>query len=574
MVRANDEHTSANEAENNASTQKNFFEKLKFSKHRKQADEKPARLTHMPACLMKWWTPFVLAILLLIICTPIAFWWGGYFHWPSSAAMTLCATIVGTGFAFSAWQQRSHDNATRENEQARVQRELEADRQERERIRLEQIERDEYWKRRDHILHTLDSDNPRIRLAAISFLAELADSAAHSNLLNPTAQQRLQQHIISTLCLQLRHEGQLLQSEGTKEDHIGIQSEILEVIFTRVDPADKIDLLANWSMEVLNFRNVNFYTEFKMIDRKTKCTIELTGAVFHETATFSECTVNKLVWHRSSFMKQLKVHSQRKEKTPGTIVSHDNFPEYISYGDFKGIAFCKEESEEGIDHHINIRTSNKSNSTNYDDINCLSFSECTFLHPIGRFHKASNCPVAYGRTEGKAILDETLLPENYTWGILRIQQPPEGGKDTPERDTDLKFDRCAFGKVSIDSGLTHSNTEFTSCYFASQSYIAINTANRSFSYENQDHIIFDHCTFAISTNVDSPIKLIHSIHGNSGYIPHTFLRLRENQAQTYANDRCPIFQTLELTGDSIGERQLRVMSHSELLFFEEIVDHS
>lgn len=40
----------------------------------------PGRLTPMPDWLMKWWIPFVFAGTLLIICTPIAFWWGGQFH--------------------------------------------------------------------------------------------------------------------------------------------------------------------------------------------------------------------------------------------------------------------------------------------------------------------------------------------------------------------------------------------------------------------------------------------------------------------------------------------------------------
>lgn len=105
-------------------------------------------------------------------------------------------TITGAGLAFSAWQQRSHDNATKENEQVRVQRELEADRQEREKIRLEQIERDEYWKRREQIYQLLGSKNPGLRLGAVALLAELADSAAYSALLNKNEKQQLQRHII------------------------------------------------------------------------------------------------------------------------------------------------------------------------------------------------------------------------------------------------------------------------------------------------------------------------------------------------------------------------------------------
>ena len=558
MVPADDEHTDSTEATSDTNTK----------------EREPGRLPPMPAWLMKWWIPFALAGLLLIICTPIAFWWGGHFHWPSANGITVCLTIAGAALAFSSWQQRIEDNAKEEDQRAQEQRELEADRQERDRIRQQQIERDEYWKRREHILHTLDSDNPGIRLAAISLLAELADAVAHSTVLNPTAQRQLQQHIISTLCLQLRHEGQLLESKGTKEDHIGIQSEILEVIFKRIQTPDKTDLRANWSMEVINFRNVNFYTEFKMIDRKTQCTIELTGAVFHENATFSGCTITKLVWHKSTFLKQLKFHSQCKENTPGTIVSHDNFPEYISRGEFKGITFCKHGSEEGLYHRINVRTSNKENTPDYDDKNYLIFEECIFLHPINTNYQQSNNTIAYLRTEDEGTFNKTQLPENYTWGTLTIKQPTEDGKHTPERDTDLKFNQCIFEKVYIDLGLTHSNTEFTSCYFASQANIAIRTANRSFLFEDQDHIIFDRLIFATSSNVDTPIKLRHNINGKSGYIPRTFLQLRENQAQTYTDNRQPIFHTLELTGNNIGERQLRITTHTESLSFEEIVAHS
>ncbi|QCT36005.1 hypothetical protein FBF35_08255 [Schaalia odontolytica] len=549
---------------------------------------KSSHLTPMPGCLMHWWIPFVLAAFLFLGSMFITSIWGSAtfdeimhaiqdcpkrwpFHMrtPSREEIEVCLTITAAGFAFSAWQQRSHDNAIREEERTKAQQQAEKEQKRQEHNRLEQIERDEYWKRREHILHTLDSNNPGIRLAAVSLLAELADSAAHSGQLNHTAQQQLQQHIISTLCLQMRHEGQLIESEGTKEDHIGIQSEILEVIFRRVDPADQKDLLANWSMEVLNFRNVNFYTEFKMIDRKTQCTIVLTGAVFHENATFSGCTIHKLVWHKSSFMKQLTFHSQRKENTPGTIVSHDNFPKYISYGDFKGIAFCKDESTEGIDHRINIRASNKSDSSDYDDINYLNFSECTFLHTISTFHKASNSPVAYRRTEGKSILDKTQLPENYTWGILRIEQINYSSTPTHERDTGLRFDRCTFEKVTVDSGLTHSNTEFTSCYFASLAFIAIMTANRSSSFEDQDHIIFEDCIFAMSSNFNTPIKLVHVTNGNSGLIPRTFFRLRDNQAHIQNENGQPIFQTLELTGTTIGERYLKIGTETNHIPFEE-----
>jgi len=570
MVPADDEHKSANKPKDNTSTRGSFFKSLKCWKRCKEDDREPTHLTRMPNYLMHWWTPVAVALVLLAICTPIAFWWGGHFHWPSADGISVCITIAGAALAVSTWQQRNDENAFKEQEQAQAQRELEADRQEREQNRLEQIERDEYWKRREHILHTLDSNNPGIRLAAVSLLAELADSAAHSNLLNPTAQQQLQQHIISTLCLQLRHEGQLIKSEGTKEDHIEIQNEILKVIIKRIQAAPQQDLQADWSTEAINFANVNFYTEFKMINRNTHCTIDLTGAVVHEDAAFINCTMKMLIWHDSSFMKQLKFESNRQDNTLGTMVCHDNFPKYIGHGEFNGIAFCKEASMDGIHHIIKVRASKDEKKSRYDDKNYLSFSKCTFIHPITTPSEGPTSSVAYGRTGDEGALDEIQLPEYYTWGTLQIIQADEK-KQASKRDTDVHFTHCAFEHVYITLGLTHSNTEFTSCYFASQANIAIATANRSTLFEDLDHIIFEDCIFTMSSDVDTPIKLIHNTNNNGGLIPPTFIQLRDNQIHIQKVNGQPGFQTLELTGATIGERYLKIGTIANCIPFEEII---
>ena len=69
MVPADDEHKSANEAEKNTSRQKNFVEKLKFwkrdKKEKEEEEEEPAQLTPMPAWLMHWWTPLLVAAIFL-----------------------------------------------------------------------------------------------------------------------------------------------------------------------------------------------------------------------------------------------------------------------------------------------------------------------------------------------------------------------------------------------------------------------------------------------------------------------------------------------------------------------------
>ena len=344
MIPADDEHTSTNEPEDNTSTRGTFFEKMKFSKRRTQADETPARLTHIPACLMKWWTPFVLAILLLIICTPIAFWWGGHFHWPSPAAMTLCVTIVGTGFAFSAWQQRSHDDATMEKEQARAQRKLEADRQERERIRLEQIERDEYWKRREHIFQLLTSKNPALRLSAIELLAELADTAEKSNLLNNTMKQQLQRHIVDTLCHQLRHEGLDHANDGDNLERANIQKSILHIIFTRINKHSDYKDSADWSTTPIKIEDTNILTPITLSNITTEAALDLNSATFYESVCIENTELHSLFWERATFLSTLTVGSESHylSEQPPVTLGTETIPTRVTTATFNNVTFITE----------------------------------------------------------------------------------------------------------------------------------------------------------------------------------------------------------------------------------------
>ena len=179
MVRADDEYKCTNEAEENTSKQKNFLDKLKFWKRCKQEDDEPARLTAMPPCLMTWWTPLLVAFILFALSFICALGWGWQWHWPSSSAMKLCMTIAGASLAFSAWQQRSHDNAVNAKQAQAA------------------VERDDYWKRREYIFQLLGSENSRQRLAAVELLAELADSTQHSKLLSPSEIQQLHQYTLT-----------------------------------------------------------------------------------------------------------------------------------------------------------------------------------------------------------------------------------------------------------------------------------------------------------------------------------------------------------------------------------------
>lgn len=395
MIPADDEHTSTNEPEDNTSTRGTFFEKMKFSKRRTQADETPARLTHIPACLMKWWTPFVLAILLLIICTPIAFWWGGHFHWPSPAAMTLCVTIVGTGFAFSAWQQRSHDDATMEKEQARAQRKLEADRQERERIRLEQIERDEYWKRREHIFQLLTSKNPALRLSAIELLAELADTAEKSNLLNNTMKQQLQRHIVDTLCHQLRHEGLDHANDGDNLERANIQKSILHIIFTRINKHSDYKDSADWSTTPIKIEDTNILTPITLSNITTEAALDLNSATFYESVCIENTELHTLFWERATFLSTLTVGSESHylSEQPPVTLGTETIPTRVTTATFNNVTFITEKP------FFTIRTND--HPTTNGHIPKIYLKQCSFFNK--RCNCSSRCQCRKQNTESQCL---------------------------------------------------------------------------------------------------------------------------------------------------------------------------
>ena len=300
MVPADDEHTDSTEAASNTDKKK----------------REPARLTSMPGWLMKWWSPLLVAFILFAPSLTFAILWGGQPHWPSSKAMKLCMTITGAGLAFSAWQQRSHDNAVRDDDKldreraaAQARAEREEQRGLEETRRLEQIERDEYWKRREQIYQLLGSENPGLRLGAVALLAELADKAAQSEQLNKTEQQQLQRHIIDTLCLQLRHEGIDRNGEGTISERAQIQEAIFETILTRIELPGDESPYADWSRESINITSCVVHTPVYITNLTTHATIDLSQSKFLGKFELNNANIPTLLWDRAYFIGELSTRN-------------------------------------------------------------------------------------------------------------------------------------------------------------------------------------------------------------------------------------------------------------------------
>lgn len=293
MVPADDEHTSPNSTEKSTST-RNSPEKSEFCKHRTEDNDEPRPLQPLPPCLMKWKAPVWIAVAGFFIALPFAIIWRGTPHWPSAEAMKLCATIAGAGFAFSAWQQRSHDNATNAK-QARA-----------------TIERDDYWKRREHIFQLLGSENSRLRLAAIEMLTELADTTKHSSILTDEEKRHLQIHIVNTLCLQLRHEGTIENSEINDAEHAEVQRTIINAILTRIKRNQESNTYADWSGIQINLNGARVLPEVNINNIHTSARINISDAHFLEKVTITNSSLGPVQWEQTTFEKGLTIGSADK----------------------------------------------------------------------------------------------------------------------------------------------------------------------------------------------------------------------------------------------------------------------
>ena len=358
------------------------------------------RQTSLPPWAMHWWVPLLLAGILLVAgCFLASIWhmplrslpwwtvkpywppsWPFNYHWPSKDAMALCATIAGAGFAFSAWQQRSHDNAAREQDklsqeqaESRAREEREKQRNIDEKRRLEQIERDEYWKRREHIFQLLGSKNPGLRLGAVALLAELADSTAHTTLLNKAEKQQLQRHIIDTLCLQLRHEGLQISDEGNKDEHAEIQHMIMSTILTRINKKDKNNYHAKWDSQTIQITKTRIATPITICDLTTKSTLDFSHSIFEGRFEIQDSKVEELIWSTATFHDHITIKGKHKQ----CIINTNSLPEDIRSMSISNTTLTSDTEELSISINKSIKHAIAIAGSKFTAKKCACLDTCT-----------------------------------------------------------------------------------------------------------------------------------------------------------------------------------------------------
>lgn len=474
MDPADDEHKDTPEVDSSASTK----------------ERKSGQLTPMPDYLMHWLTPVLFAIILLAAgcflasiwrmpLRPVSwqtinpFWppsWPFNYHWPSKDAMALCATIAGAGFAFSTWQQRSHDNAVREQDKLRQEQAESRAREDREKQRdldetrrLEQIERDEYWKRREQIYQLLGSENPGLRLGAVALLAELADSAAHSTLLNKTEKQHLQRHIIETLCLQVRHEGQATDRAENNNEHSKIQQLIIGTILERANVNKMNTYLADWSLQKIDLSDSNIITPIYISNFQTRSLIDFNGSHFFEPVIIQRSTICRLLWETAIFNSFLTVGNFEHPTKFGS----DGFPHRINHAEFYNTTIIT-----GYGYTID-----RSPSTN-SPLSELMLKSCTFLQEY------CNCPTScYCKLKGGSCLCNFQLECNcknkcFTYGEIDIDtgiQDQTNSSNSTKRSPTLQIIGCTVGRIYVEFDNNSSNIFLSRNSIEDEIYISLSS---------------------------------------------------------------------------------------------------
>ncbi len=411
MVPADDEHTDSTEADSNTSTK----------------ELNSGRLTPMPDYLMKWWVPFGLAGLLLAICTPIAFWWGGHFHWPSADGISVCITIAGAALAVSTWQQRNDDNAARELE------------------RTTNTQREEFWHRRNSAYALLSANSIYEQQEGVCRYLELADELNKRSQKNATSIQIFNASILSALCIHIRYLGapppQFIGDEIARGE---LQNLILENILKRVNT----NLGGYWDGLAIDLTNITFLTTVSIVNFTSKSKIYLNKSNFKHKVNIEITNSVTFYWKECSFLSKLEMTGKSTDpRQQKPLLLNDNLPQITNLWKFKNIAFC---ILEDLEHQIPAGRPlpNKSYP---------SFENCDFLRPKATQQNPTEVS-ADADTEIFEESEEPAPPDNFIWAAISFNF-----ELLDKKVNILYFSDCQFARANPLKYWNVSHTCFTRC---------------------------------------------------------------------------------------------------------------
>lgn len=421
-------------------------------------ERKSGRLTPMPDCLMRWWTPLLIAAILFGPSLIIAIIWGGQPHWPSSKAMKLCMTITGAGLAFSAWQQRSHDNTTRELE------------------RITDAQHEEFWHMRDTAHALLSTNSYYEQYEGVCRYFEIADQLNCNNAAQKqsTRTQILNRAILSTLCTHIRYLGDPLTNDLKNGNERGkLQNLILNNILERINT----NLKGYWDGLPVDLTDITFLTAIAISNFTSSSEIHLNHSSFNHEVNLEISQNVTLHWKSTTFHARLTVTGKPKgANNEETFLHQDNFPTKLISSQFENVSIC-------VFGDVTHQIISKGTSTNPSD---LHFKACRFL----RGKSTQNESQELTKEADTTFFDEGKVsdpPANYTWATISFNFIQFQQEDT----TKLYFSDCIFGRIYPITEWTTPSATFTRCEITQANKQECNIAT-------PQNFAFFKCTYAPS----------------------------------------------------------------------------
>lgn len=472
-----------------------------------------ARLTPMPSWLMHWWTPLLLAgILLAAGCflasiwrmplRPVSWWkinlywppsWPFNYHWPSKDAMTLCATIAGAGFAFSAWQQRSHENVTHEQN------------------RFDDNQRNEFWQNRESAHALLNANSYAQQHEAVIRYIEMSDHINKFNYIFTNAGTHHQEAILTTLCAHVRKLGETEQTTLSELERAHLQEVIIKQILQRINGGP-------WNRLRVDLSETHFLSELTIKNLNTESIIYLNKSTFDHQVSIKAPSKITVYWEDAEFRGTLAITGTSTMNEPTkSIIHHDNLPRKINVALFQNVAFSKISGILPPIHNMPVvETSNEHGQW----LNGRYFTNCYFIRRKDHLDTSHTLTLLYlSRTATQShSICKAYLPEPYFWATINFQDHSQA--TTHNQTTEYYLQGCQFKAIQATLGKIASRISLNECLFSnSHNILFTSTFGPHLQHNGEtDGIRIIKCTITSSELTNGSLPPINALY--KGFTPH------------------------------------------------------
>jgi hypothetical protein len=353
--------------------------------------------------------------------------------------MKLCMTITGAGLAFSAWQQRSHENVTHEQN------------------RFDDNQRNEFWQNRESAHALLNANSYAQQHEAVIRYIEMSDHITKFKRIFANSGTHHQEAILTTLCAHVRKLGETEKTTLSELERAHLQEVIIKQILQRINGGP-------WNRLQVDLSETHFLTEVTISDLNTESIIYLNKSTFDHQVSIKAPSKITVYWEDAEFHGKLTIAGTSSTDEPiKSIIHHDNLPHKIDVAMFQNVAFSKISGSATQTHNMAIvETSNEHGSQH----SSRYFTNCYFIRQNDHFDASYTLKLFYlsrSTTQSHSICT-AYLPESYSWATIDFQD--QSRTHTHNRTTNYYLQGCQFGEIQATLGKIASRISLKECLFS------------------------------------------------------------------------------------------------------------